>query len=105
MKRMKAVMTGMLVAAAVFVFITGCSNQNPVAPTTDSNGNDHYSPGQEAILVQPEIDGDDIGNDTNTGRAFDKEQPGITEYDPEDQQETIPAEYVDDAEFLQIDKR
>jgi hypothetical protein len=107
MKRNKGAIIGMMIAmAALILLITGCSSSNPVSPTaTDNSDGKSFSPGAEAILSEPEIDGDLIDDDIVTGNNFAKPRPDITDrerdqpYNP-DTQPDIP---TDDADHLEGD--
>lgn len=107
MKRKTAAIIGMMIAmAALILLVTGCSTSNPISPSaTDNSDGKSFSPGTEAILSEPEIDGDLTDDDIMTGHAFDKPRPDFNEKDEDEPvnpeiQPDIPA---DDAEFLEAD--
>jgi hypothetical protein len=98
MKRKASAIVGIMATLAVLVFIAaGCTGSNPVAPAVDNSTADQFqSPGNGAILSEPEIDADLIGDDIMTGAPMESSTPGIHEYDPSNPYVPNPGVFLED---------
>jgi hypothetical protein len=105
MSRNKGATIGILVAiAAIILFVIGCSSSNPVSPAvTDTENGKDFSPGSEAIMSEPVIDGDLLNDDEFVGVVFDKSTPEIVQFPRDEPLVPDPGDVASDPVFLDQD--
>lgn len=100
MKRKQTAIIGIMVVLALILVVSGCTSSNPVSPAISDTENDrHYSPGSEAILIEPVINSDLLDDEIMVGEAAEKLLPGITEYPMDDPPVINPGDRVPDVDF------
>ncbi len=93
---MKSVLTGMVIfTGAAILLITGCTAENPVSPAIDGTGGEYYSPGTDAILIQPEISGDILNGDLMTIESMEKSTPDVVVFPYDDPVHPDPGVHIE----------